>query len=174
MWETRDLGIKWPLWHTLIFGCDRSIDMRYVCPKDLKKMLLQQARKVYWKKWAKHEYGELKEGVWLEPALALLSKKTKEDWTEKRRNVARKYSWKEAGCSKDLVCRMKVNAKPVTRRKAQKNTGSTIAQNDMKSERRSLKFSESGSKKPNFKERVEVAKRKPMEQGSLQDGKVGV
>ena len=52
MCETRDLGIKWPFWHTLVFEGDRSIDMRYVCPKDVKKMLLQQARKVYWKKWA--------------------------------------------------------------------------------------------------------------------------
>ena len=50
-----------------------------------------RARTVYWKKWtAKHEYEDLKEGIWLEPALALLRKKTKEDWTEKHRNVARK------------------------------------------------------------------------------------
>ena len=54
-------------------------------------MLVQQARTSYWKKWAaKHEYEELKEGIWLEPALALLRKKTKEDWSEKHRNVARK------------------------------------------------------------------------------------
>ena len=47
MCETRDLGIKWPQWHTL----------------DVKKLLLQQARTVYWKKWAvKHEYEELVEG----------------------------------------------------------------------------------------------------------------
>ena len=26
--------------------------MRYVCPKDVKKMLLKQARSFYWKKWA--------------------------------------------------------------------------------------------------------------------------
>ena len=85
------LGIKCPFWHTLIFEGDRSIDMRYVCPKVVKKMLLQQARKVCWKKWAaKHEYEELKEGIWLELALALLRKKTKEDWTEKHRNVAGK------------------------------------------------------------------------------------
>ena len=39
-------------------------------------MLLQQARTVYWKKWAaKHENEEMKEGAWLEPALALLRKK---------------------------------------------------------------------------------------------------
>ena len=89
MCETIDLGIKWPHWHALIFEGDTRIDMRYVCPKDVKKMLLQQARTVYWKKWAaKHEYEELNEGIWLEPALALLRKKTKEKWTEKHRNVA--------------------------------------------------------------------------------------
>ena len=88
MCETRGLGIKWPHWH---LEGDRRIDMRYVCPKDVKKMLLQQARTVYWKKWAaKHECEELKEGIWQEPALALLRKKTKEDWSGKHRNVARK------------------------------------------------------------------------------------
>ena len=65
--------------------------MRYVCPKDMKKMLVHQARSVYWKKWvAKHGYEELKEGTWLELALALLRKKTNEEWPEKHRNVARK------------------------------------------------------------------------------------
>ena len=71
MCETRDLGIKWPHRQTLIFEGDRSLDMRYVCPKDVKKMLVQEARSVRWKKWAaKHEYEELKEvfgwsGLWL-------------------------------------------------------------------------------------------------------------
>ena len=65
--------------------------MRHVCPQDVKKMLLQQARSTYWKKWtAKHEYEELKDGISLEPALALLRRKTKEEWTHKHRNVARK------------------------------------------------------------------------------------
>ena len=68
----------------LIFEGETRIDMIYVCPKDVKKMLLQQARSVKWKKWAaKHEYEELKESIWLEPALAVLRKKTKEEWTEK-------------------------------------------------------------------------------------------
>ena len=63
--------------------------MRYVGPQDVKKMLLQQARTAYWNRWAaKHEDEESKEGIWLQPALALLRKK--EDWTEKQRNVARK------------------------------------------------------------------------------------
>ena len=69
MCETRDLGIKRLHWHTLIFEGEVRVDMRYVCPKDVKKMLLQRARTVHWKKWAAiHEYEELKEGIWLETA----------------------------------------------------------------------------------------------------------
>ena len=75
----------------MIFGNDRKIEMRFVCPKDVKKMLVQTARSVYWKKWAaKHEHEELKEGAWLEPGLALLRKKVRENWTDKHRNVSRK------------------------------------------------------------------------------------
>ena len=47
MCETHDLGIKLPHWHTLIFSNDTKIDMRFVCPKDVKKMLVQRARSVY-------------------------------------------------------------------------------------------------------------------------------
>ena len=60
MCETRDLGIKWPHWDTLIFEGDRNIDMIHVCPKDVKKMLLQQARAVYWKNWAAKDQNEEK------------------------------------------------------------------------------------------------------------------
>ena len=53
-------------------------------------MLVQQAWLVHWKKWAaKLEYEELKEDIWLEPALALLRKKAREDRSAKHRNVAR-------------------------------------------------------------------------------------
>ena len=37
MSETRDLGIKWPCWHTLVLGDEIKIDVRHVCPKDVKK-----------------------------------------------------------------------------------------------------------------------------------------
>ena len=54
-------------------------------------MFLQRGWTVFWKEWAaKHEYEELKEGIWLELDLALLREKTKGDWTEKHRTVARK------------------------------------------------------------------------------------
>ena len=57
MCETRDLGVKWPHWHTLIFEGQGRIDMRYVCPTCVKKMLLRKAGTVYWKKWAaKHVF----------------------------------------------------------------------------------------------------------------------
>ena len=51
--------------------------MTVVCPQDVKKMLLGQARMVYWKKWAKFECEELKEGVWLKPIQTVLRLKTK-------------------------------------------------------------------------------------------------
>ena len=66
--------------------------MRFLCPRDVKKRLVQRDRSVNWKKWAaKHEHEELKEGVWLEPALALLRKKVRRDWTEKHCDVARRF-----------------------------------------------------------------------------------
>ena len=91
MCETLDLGFKRPHRHTLIFEGNRNIGNRCVCPKDVKKMLLQHARAAYWKKSAaKHECEELMWGIRLEPVLALLRKKTKEEWTENHRHVARK------------------------------------------------------------------------------------
>ena len=73
---------------TLIFEGDRRIDMGYVCPKDVKKMVVQQARSVYWKKLAaKHGYEESRvfgcSRLWFSCA-----RKQKEDW--KHRDVARK------------------------------------------------------------------------------------
>ena len=32
MCETRDLGIKWSQWHTLMFEEQVNVDMRVVCP----------------------------------------------------------------------------------------------------------------------------------------------
>ena len=76
MCETRGLGIKWRYWHTLVFYDETKIDMRFVCPRDVEKMLVQRARSVYRKKWAaKHEHEDLKEGAWIDPALVLLRKK---------------------------------------------------------------------------------------------------
>ena len=68
MRKNRHLGIKWSQWHTLMFEGQETVDMRAVCPQDVKKMLLRQARTVYCRKWAaKHERVEFKQGVWLEP-----------------------------------------------------------------------------------------------------------
>ena len=81
MCETRDLGIKWPYWHTLVFSDEIKIDMRCVCPRDVEKMLVQRARSVCWKKRAaKHEHEELKEGERLEPALALFCERKSGKW----------------------------------------------------------------------------------------------
>ena len=110
-------------WHTLVSNVEITIDMRYGCPKNVKKMLVQRARSVYWKKWAaKHEHEELKEGVWLEPRLTLLRKKVRKDRTEEQRNVAERSSWKEVGRKRDysiLAARISVNVKLARWRKAQ-------------------------------------------------------
>ena len=104
MCETRDLGIKWPHWHTLTFSDETRIDMRFVCPRDVKNMLLQRARSVYWNKWAaKLEHEELKEGAWLEPDPALLRKKVKENWNERIVMWPERSSWKEVGRKRDFV-----------------------------------------------------------------------
>ena len=61
MSETRDLGIKRPQWLIWKFEEQAAVDMRVVCPQDVKKMLVRQARKIYWKGWAaKLECEELK------------------------------------------------------------------------------------------------------------------
>ena len=44
MRKTRDLGMKWPLWRSLLFEEQVAVDMRVVCPPDVKKMLFKQAR----------------------------------------------------------------------------------------------------------------------------------
>ena len=47
MCETHDLGIKWPHRHSLIFGNDTKIDLRFACVRKMsKKMLVQTARSV--------------------------------------------------------------------------------------------------------------------------------
>ena len=43
MCEIWELGRKWPHSHTLTIEGERKIDMRYVFPKDVKKMLVEQA-----------------------------------------------------------------------------------------------------------------------------------
>ena len=90
---------KWPYWHTLVFSDETKNDMRYVCPRDVKKMLVQGARSVYWKKWAaKHEQEELNEGARIEPDSALLRERKRKVFG--LRNIVmwpERSSWKEVG-----------------------------------------------------------------------------
>ena len=87
-----------------MFSDEMKIDMRFVCPEDVKRMVVQRARSVHWKKWAaKHEYEVLKEGAWLEPGLALLRKKVRENCTEKHRNFARKIFWEGGWTQKEII-----------------------------------------------------------------------
>ena len=164
MCETCDMGIKWPHWHTLIFEGEARVDMRYTCPKNVKKISLQQAMTVCWKKWAaQHEYEDLKEGIWLEPALAVLRKKTNEDWTEKHRIFARKLflegGWVQKrlfdiGWSDESECQ--ALSQGGRYREAQALPLPRMVRNQKGDPRG---FQKVGAKSQNFKERAEVANR---------------
>ena len=78
--------------------------MRFVCPRDIEKVLVQRARSVYWKKWAaKHEHEKLKEGAWLEPALASsLAKESKTEMGPKSIVMwSARSSWRVVGRNRD-------------------------------------------------------------------------
>ena len=89
--------------------------MRFICPRDVKKMLLKQVTTAYWKKCAsRHECEELSRGVWLDPINALLRRKTNEPRRNKHRNVMRKIVVEgglvatrmyDTGCSDEKKCR---------------------------------------------------------------------
>ena len=145
--------------HTLIHSAEMKIDMRCVCPRDVKKMLVQRARSVYWKKWAaKHEDEELKEGTWFDPALVLLRKKAKGAWTERHRNVARMIflegGWTQKrlfengwwDISKCQACQMEEGTVPLSGMARSKAGYSGILQ-------------KVGAKGENVEERMEAAKR---------------
>ena len=94
----------------LIFSDETRIDMRFVCPRDVKKMQDLGAKgsiSILWP--AKHECEELKEGVWLEPVPA------KESEGIGLQSIAMwpgRSSWKEGGRNRDfsiLAGRMLVN-----------------------------------------------------------------
>ena len=74
--------------------------MRYVCPSDVRKMLVQRARSVYWKKWAaKHENEELKERT----SSSSLAKESKRGWDRKASTCCKKIgSGRRMGAEKTL------------------------------------------------------------------------
>ena len=52
------------------------VNMRVVCPQDLKNTQRNHAKTVAGKRWEKHERVELKDGVWVEPLKVLSKRKT--------------------------------------------------------------------------------------------------
>ena len=106
-----------------------------------------------------HEHEKLKEGAWLEPALAFCERKPKENWTEKHRNVAKKI-FLEVGCTQkrlfdigwsDVIVQdtrkhKKVQALPMSRM-ARSQAGDSGALQEVE------------AKGENVEERMEMAKR---------------
>ena len=102
-----------------------------------RKILVQRAPSVFWKKWAAmHEYEELKEGAWLEPGLAR--------WLDAKETV--RYC---------LVGHQSMSSLQ-KRGRERKSTGKTTAKNGTKSDERFKKLEQ---KRKNLKGGVEVAKR---------------
>ena len=150
MCETRALGIKWPHWHTLIFSNDTKTDMRFVCPKDVKKMLVQRA--VYWKKWAaKHGYEEFQRGNVAGTRASSLAEEGEGQLDRKAPKCGQEDLFGRRLDAKKTVRYRLAGHQPMSslqqKRKGQKSTGYTTAQNGTKSDERLLKFSRSWSKK---------------------------
>ena len=109
----------------------------------------------------------------MEPALALVRKKTKEGGLTSTTIQPENWCWEEFEFRNDsstLVGRMKVSAKPASRRKALKRKGSTTAQNGTRSNGRSQRLSESGSQKS----KLHPLSESQWNMGTLQDAKTGV
>ena len=89
-----------PHWHSLMLWRQVAVDMRVVCPQDVKNLLVKQTEK-----WAAtHECEELKKGVWLEPNQAMSRRKTIGSRTDKHRNVLRKRIPQQSLQSVLLLC----------------------------------------------------------------------
>ena len=134
-----------------MFEGEARTDMRYVCPEGHKAdarvtgqvSLLEEVDS---KARVRRIEGGYLAGLW--PGC---ERKRRKNGRNSIDMLGGNYFWKEAGCRRDtstLVGRMKLNAKPVTRRKAQNGT---------KLDGKVL--SESGSKKREPQRRVEKAKR---------------
>ena len=135
MCDTRDLGIKWPHWYAMIFEGEVRLDMRCVCPKDVRKMLVQQARPGQFTgrsgQRGTNAKNEKRKFGWSQLWLCCARRRTKSG-LKNIEMLSENGFWKEAGSRKDsstLFGRMKKSAKPATKRKEQKNTGFTTVQN---------------------------------------------
>ena len=77
--ETGDLRFAFPSWHALLH--EKRRDRGHECCVS-GRCSESQAKRGCRGKVGYHECEELKESIWLESALVLLRKKTKDDWTE--------------------------------------------------------------------------------------------
>ena len=120
--------------------------MRYVCSKDVKKMLLRLLEEVGSKALVRRIEGGYLTGT----GSGCAAEEDQGRMDCKTLKCCEEIIWKEAGCGNEcstLVGRMNVSARPVTMRKAPKSTGSTIVQNGTKSDGEFQMPSESGCNK---------------------------
>ena len=155
--------IKSPQWHTLIFEEQVEVDMRVVCPQDVKMMLMTQAWMVYWKKWvAKYqcEASKRRSVAGANPRCV-----TKEDQRSADRQAPKcdeeACRRRRMGATTDctpLVGQMKRFVGTVTKKKAQKNTGCTIVHHGGEAKPDPRETEEMGATSEHIEGRLEVAK----------------
>ena len=93
--ETRDLGIGFPSWHALPFEEGEIVDMKVICPQDVKKTLKGHAREVPGKRWAtRNESDELKRRGVGGAIEGVVKEETNQRCTTKHVNVASSLSKK--------------------------------------------------------------------------------
>ena len=99
---------------------------------------------------SKARYEELEEGAWLEPGLALLRQKVKENWSEKHRNAASKIFLEGGWTQKrlfDVDWSDISKCQACQKEEGTEKPGSATAQNGTKSDERFQRFSENGNKR---------------------------
>ena len=73
--QMRDLGWKWPSWSTMISEEGLVMDLREICPDDLKQMALRDSERNMWKRWcAKDGNQHLAPEPFMEPIQQWLKK----------------------------------------------------------------------------------------------------
>ena len=68
----RRIGWAWPCYHTFVDRAGRHLDMREICPKDVKAMAVQDSAAAMWAKWTRTpQWAELAPRPCLEPLAQL-------------------------------------------------------------------------------------------------------
>ena len=70
---------------------NRNMNLKETCPDDVKNMLITWSREM-WNEWAeRHEYSELREGLWPEATTMVLARKASEKYGRRSTDTGPSY-----------------------------------------------------------------------------------